>query len=153
MPTRYLQLVAPKTRFAVWAWGPVIMLRIALVTIYLLFGYGGIIAAVSGVPILDHNAPAGYTLYWGILLSLSGFVAAIGALTDRWQKVELWASLLLAALMLAYIGGVNIRGFVEMDFTRQFVGVLATISGVLPIARFIYLAAQSGKIHAIHLRK
>lgn len=53
--------------------------------------------------------------------------------------------MVLSALLLTYIGGLNIVGFIEHDLDRQFVGVIAIIAGVLPITRFVYLAAQSGK--------
>jgi hypothetical protein len=145
MPTRYLDVIEPKSRMAIWAWSPVIVLRVALVSVYLLYVYASVIAFVAGVPVFTLTAPEGYTPIWAFLLGAAAVVSAIGSLTDRWQKIEKWATLGLSALLLGYIGGVNIVGFVEQDLDRQFIGVITLIAGVLPFTRFVYLAAQSGK--------
>lgn len=148
MPTRYLQVVQPKSKLAIWAWSPVIVLRVALAGTYLAYVYAAVIAVMSGVPIIDFTTPRGYTVVWAALLGISALVAAIGSLSDRWQKIEKWATLVLSAMLLAYIGGLNIAGYAEDDLNRQFAGAIAIIAGLLPITRFIYLAAQSGKSHA-----
>lgn len=145
MPTSYLDYVQPKSRIAIWAWSPVIVLRVALVTIYILYIYASVIAFVAGVPILDLTTPQGYTAVWAVALGAASVVSAIGSISDRWQKVEKWASLALTALLLTYIIPLNLEGFLENDLGRQFVGVVALIAGVVPIVRFVYLAAQSGK--------
>ncbi len=147
MPTRYLHNVNPKSRLAIWAWSPVIVLRVALVITYVCYIYASVIAFIAGIPIFLLTAPEGYTSVWAVLLGVSAIVAAIGSTTDRWQSLERWASLGLSALLLAYIGGLNLVGFVEGDLDRQFIGAIALIAGILPITRFVYLAAQSGKKH------
>lgn len=148
MPTRYLQVVQPKSKIAIWAWSPIIVLRASLVSVYVLYIYSSVIAFIAGVPIFTLTTPAGWTPVWAVLLGAASVVSAIGSISDRWQKVEKWSTLGLSALLLAYIGGLNIVGFVEHDLDRQFIGAIALIAAVLPIARFVYLAAQSGKIHA-----
>jgi uncharacterized membrane protein SpoIIM required for sporulation len=85
MPTRYLETVNPQSRFAVWAWGPVIVLRVALVAIYLGYVYASVIAFISGVPIIDLTTPHGYRPIWAVLLGAAAVVSAVGSLTDhRW---------------------------------------------------------------------
>lgn len=148
MPTRYLQVIRPKSRLANWAWGPVIMLRIALVLTYLAYVYCSVVAFIAGVPILSFNSLPGYLPVWAALLGISAIVSAVGSLTDRWQKIERWATLVLSAMLLAYMGGLNISAWIEHDINRKFVGGIAVIASILPVARYIYLAAQSGKIHA-----
>lgn len=145
MPDRYLKNINPQSKLAKWAWGPVIVLRVALVATYLLYIYASVIAFVSGVPILDLSTPSGYRAIWAILLGAAAVASAIGSITDHWQKLELWATLALSALLLTYIGSLNIAGYVENDLARQFIGVIALIAGVLPLTRFVYLAAQMGK--------
>lgn len=145
MPYRYLDNIAPHTRLAVWAWGPVVVLRVALVAVYLSFVYASVIAFLAGVPVFRLTAPEGYTSVWAVLLGTSAVLAAVGSITDRWQQLEKWASLVLSAMMLAYVGGLNGVGFVEGDLDRQFVGAIAFIAFILPAVRFVYLAAQSGK--------
>lgn len=145
MPTRYLENVNPRTPIARWAWGPVIVLRIALVATYLLYVYASVIAFIAGVPIFDLTTPAGYTAVWAVLLGGASVVSAVGSTSDRWQKLEKWATLALSALLLAYIGGLNIVGFLQQDLDRQFIGAIALIAGLVPMVRFVYLAAQSGK--------
>jgi len=145
MPTRYLQNVNPKSRLAMWVWSPVIVLRVALVITYVLYVYASIIAFIAGIPVFKLTTPEGYTSVWAVLLGSSAIVAAIGSTTDRWQALERWASLALSALLLTYIGGLNLVGFIEGDLDRQFIGAVALIAGILPITRFVYLAAQSGK--------
>lgn len=145
MPTRYLEIVNPKSRWAAWAWSPVIMLRVALVITYLLYVYAAAIAGSAGVPVLTMTAPDWYTGWWANLLAVTSLAAAVGSVADRLQWLEKWATLGLSALLLAYIGGLNAVGFVEGDINRQFIGAIALIAGVLPITRFVYLAAQSGK--------
>lgn len=147
MPTRYLHNVNPKSRLAIWAWSPIIVLRVALVITYVCYVYASVIAFIAGIPIFRLTAPEGYTHVWAALLGVSAIVAAIGSTTDRWQALERWASLVLSALLLAYIGGLNLVGLVEGDLDRQFIGAIALIAGILPVTRFVYLAAQSGKKH------
>jgi hypothetical protein len=146
MPTRYLDLVNPKSKLAVWAWSPIIVLRVALVATYMVFVYAAVIAFLAGVPIFDLTTPPGWTPVWAFLLGVSALLAAIGSIADRWQKLERWATLGLSAMMFAYIGGLNIVGWVERDLDRQFIGAIAIIAAILPFTRFVYLAAQSGKI-------
>ena len=145
VPYRYLDNVAPRSRLAVWAWGPVVVLRVALVAVYLGYVYASVIAFLAGVPVFRLTAPDGYTAIWAVLLGLAAILSAIGSITDRWQQLEKWASLGLASMMLAYVGGLNGVGFVEGDLDRQFVGAIAFIAFILPAVRFVYLAAQSGK--------
>ena len=145
MPTRYLQNVNTKSRLAMWVRSPVIVLRVALVVTYVLYVYASIIAFIAGIPVFKLTTPEGYTSVWAVLLGSSAIVAAIGSTTDRWQALERWASLVLSALLLTYIGGLNLVGFIEGDLDRQFIGAVALIAGILPITRFVYLAAQSGK--------
>ena len=145
MPYRYLDNIAPHSRLAIWAWGPVVVLRVALVVVYLGYVYASVIAFLAGVPVFRLTAPEGYTSLWAVLLGTSAVLAAIGSITDRWQQLEKWASLVLSAMMLAYVGGLNGVGFVEGDLDRQFVGAIAFIAFILPAVRFVYLAAQSGK--------
>lgn len=137
--------MAPKTRIGVWAWSPVIVLRVALVATYLMYVYASVIAFVAGVPIFNITTPQGYASIWAGVLGVSALVSAIGSLTDRWQKVEKWASLALSAMVLGYVGGLNLMGWLSGDLNRQFVGAIALIAGILPFTRFVYLAAQSGK--------
>ena len=122
-------------------------MRVALVITYVLYVYASIIAFISGIPVFKLTTPEGYTSVWAVLLGASAIVAAIGSTTDRWQALERWASLALSALLLTYIGGLNLVGFIEGDLDRQFTGAVALIAGILPITRFVYLAAQSGKKH------
>lgn len=145
MPYRYLENVAPRSRIAVWAWGPVVVLRVALVAVYLGYVYASVIAFIAGVPVFRLTAPDGYTSLWAALLGVSAILSAIGSVTDRWQQLEKWASLALSSMMLAYVGALNGIGFVEGDLNRQFVGAIAFIAFILPAVRFVYLAAQSGK--------
>ena len=147
MPTRYLQNVNPKSRLAMWVWSPVIVLRVALVVTYVLYVYASIIAFIAGIPVFKLTTPEGYTSVWAVLLGSSAIVSAIGSTTDRWQALERWASLVLSALLLTYIGVLNLVGFIEGDLDRQFIGAVALIAGILPITRFVHLAAQSGKKH------
>jgi hypothetical protein len=148
MPTRYLDNIRPKSKLAVWVWSPVIVLRIALFMTYIAYVYASVIAFIAGVPIFDLTSPPGYTSIWAVLLGASAVFSAVGSIADRWQKTEKWATLALSALLLAYIGGLNLMGWAEYDLTRQFVGAIAFIAGILPMTRFVYLAAQSGKRHA-----
>lgn len=145
MPLSYLQNVPQKSKLAIWVWSPIIVLRIALVATYILYVYASVIAFLAGIPVFTLTTPEGYTSVWAILLGATAVVAAIGSITDRWQKVEKWATMVMSGLLLGYIGGLNLVGFVEQDLDRQFVGAIALIAGVLPLTRFVYLAAQSGK--------
>lgn len=145
MPTRYLEVVNPRTRFAVWAWSPVIVLRVSLVIVYLFWVYASVIAFVVGIPVFDLTTPHGYTPIWAVFLGGSAVASAIGSLSDAWQRVERWATLVLSATLLGYVGALNLTAWAEGDLTRQFGAVVAIIASVLPVTRFIYLAAQSGK--------
>lgn len=145
MPTRYLQNINPQTRLGMWAWSPVVVLRVALVSTYLTYVYASAIAFLAGVPVLTLTAPEGYTAIWAVLMGTAAVISAVGSTSDRWQPLEKWSSLILSALLLAYVGGLNLVGFVEGDLDRQFIGAIALIAAILPITRFVYLAAQTGK--------
>jgi hypothetical protein len=145
MPLRYLENVRPKSRLAIWAWGPVIVLRFAVVSTYLGLVYASVIAFIAGVPIFELTTPQGWQPVWAVTLGTSAVIASIGSLSDKWQKLEMFAVAVVGAMMLAYVGGLNLRGFVDGDLDRQFIGVIAFIAAILPWTRFIYLAAQMGK--------
>ena len=134
-----------RSRFHTWAWSPIIILRIALISTYLLYIYAGAIAIIAGIPVFNLTAPAGYATLWGALLCIAAVVCAVGALDDRWQVWERWASLALSSLMIAYSGALNFLAYAENDLTRMFVGGVSAIALVLPFCRFVYLAAQTGK--------
>lgn len=146
MPTRYLEVIQPQSSFARWAWGPAIVLRVSLVLTYALYVYGAIIAFLAGVPIFDLTTPQGWTSVWAVLLAVSAAFCMVGSVKDEWQAVEKWAALGLSSAVVAYIIPLNLVGYVEGDLNRQFVGVVATIAGVLPVGRFVYLVAQTGKL-------
>lgn len=136
-----------RSRFEIWAWPPVIVLRVALVITYLLYVYASVIAFIAGIPVFSLVTWEGYTPAWAVILGTSAVLSAIGAITDDWQRLEKWASLVLTSMLIGYVGGLNLLGFVEGDWKRQFVGAIALIAMVLPATRFVYLAAQSGKAH------
>lgn len=137
-----------KTAVELWAWSPVIVLRVSLVIVYLLYVYAGVIAFQAGIPIFTLLTWEGYTSIWAALLVPAAIVAAIGSLADRWQRIEKWSTLALTALQSGYVIGLNAVGFIAGDLSRQYVGVIALIAIVLPATRFVYLAAQSGKAAA-----
>lgn len=145
MPTRYLDVVRPKSRWAVWAWAPVIVLRFSLVATYVLYIYASVQAFLVGIPIFTLSTPPGYTPIWAVLLGTSALIAALGATSDEWQKIEKWATLVLSGMLFAYIVGLNTAAYAGGDLSRQFVGTIALIAAILPFTRFIYLIAQSGK--------
>jgi hypothetical protein len=134
-------------RFAIWAWSPIIVLRVALVATYLLYIYAALIAFRSGVPIFENTTPHGWRIVWSTILGVSAIIAAVGSLDDRWRHWEKWASMCVSAMMASYIIALNMAGYLNGDLARQFVGVISLIAAVLPITRFVYLAAQSGKKH------
>lgn len=139
----------PRTRFEIWAWSPVIILRVALIVTYLIYIYSGIIAVIAGIPVFDLTQPPGYAAVWGSLLAVAALICSVGALDDRWQRWERWASLVLASLMIGYTGALNVIAFGTGDLNRMFVGGVACIALVLPACRFVYLASQTGKKKAV----
>lgn len=145
MPLHYLEVVDPQSRLAKWAWSPVIVLRVSLVLTYLLFAYGSVVAFRAGVPVIDLTTPTGYRAFWATGLFLASLTAAIGSISDRWQVTERWATLGMTALLAAYVVPMNVIAYGGEDLNRQFVSVVAVIACVLPVGRFVYLAAQSGK--------
>lgn len=134
-----------RARFETWAWSEIIVIRVALVATYLVYFYASIIAFIAGIPIFSLVAWEGYTSIWATALGISALVTAIGALAERWEKVEKWGSLALCATMFAYTGSLNVIGFIAGDLDRQFIGAVSLIAMILPLTRFIYLAAQTGK--------
>jgi hypothetical protein len=150
MPLRYLEHVPQRSRFAVWAWSPTIVLRVALLAAYLVSVYSSVWAFIAGVPVFNLTTFPGYTPVWAVLLGGSAVLSAIGSITDRWQQLEKWSSLALSALWLAYVGGLTGVGFAQGDPDRQFLAAASITLLVLPVARFVYLAAQSGKKKYVH---
>lgn len=142
---RARKAVRRRSAFEVWAWSPVIVLRIALVITYLLYVYFAVISFIAGVPVFALTTPEGYTSVWAVLLGVSAAVACIGSISDHWSRIELAGAIGISVLMLAYVGGLNIVGFASHDINRQAVGGSTAIAFVLPMVRLIYLAAQVGK--------
>jgi len=136
-----------RTRFEIWAWSPVIVLRVALVATYVIYAYASIIAFLAGVPIFDLTTPSGWTPIWAVVMGGSATFAAVGSTSERWERLEMWSGGFLSAMMFAYVLGLNIVAWASLDASRQFVGAIALIAFVLPVTRFVYLAAQSGKRH------
>lgn len=133
------------TRFELWAWAPVIVLRIALVATYLLGVALAVMAFIAGVPVFDLTAPHGYAAPWAVMLGISAILAAIGGLHDGWAKLELWAALGFFALALGYVVPIYVIAFTTGDLNRQTVAVAVTFMLILPASRFGWLAAQSGR--------
>ena len=117
---------------------------------YLISVYASVWAFIAGVPVFTLTTPEWYTSVWAILLGASAVLSAIGSITDRWQLLEKWASLVLSALWLTYVGGLTGVSFAEGDADRQFIAAAFLTLLVLPVARFVYLAAQSGKTKRVH---
>lgn len=145
MPMRYLDNIQPKTRFTSWAWSPVIVLRISLFITYFAWVFASVIAFLVGVKVFDLTTPPGWTAPWAIVLGGAAVFSSVGSITDRWQRLERWATLLLSAMILSLAIPVNMMGWLEHNLNSQFFGAIVIIAGVLPVTRFIYLAAQSGK--------
>lgn len=148
VPLSYLERVKPQSKLATWAWSPVIVLRVSLIGSYLISVYASMWAFLAGVPIFDLTAPHGYTAIWAGLFGASAAVAAIASTTDRWQKVEKWASGVLTIALITYTIPMNVVGFILHDLNRQFLGALSLGLLVLPATRYVYLALQTGKIRA-----
>lgn len=136
-----------RNRFAIWAWSPIIVLRVSLLATYLGWVYASAVGFLTGIPIFDLTTPEGWTPIWAVILGTSAVIAGIGSISDRWHLVEKWASLFLSAMIFAYVGSLNLVAWLEGDLARQFVGAVAFIASILPVTRFVYLAAQSGKRH------
>ena len=132
------------TRFELWAWSPVIIFRVALISVYLICIYCGVMSVIAGVPVFDMTAPAGWHTLWGALLCLAAIVSAVSAIDDKWQVVERWASMLLSGLLLAYAGSLNYVAYVSGDLDRMFVGGVAVGLLVVPACRFGWLASRAG---------
>lgn len=132
-------------RLQVWAWSPIIVLRVALLITYGLYVYFAVISFIAGVPVFNLTTPEGYTPVWAVLLGIAALIAAIGSIADRWNHWERWASLVVSSLMLTYVGSLNAIAFIAGDVTRQAVGGAVAIGLVLPMCRFFWLASQAGK--------
>ena len=148
MQTQKHYVVRQKNRFTAWAWSPIIVLRVSLVATYLVWVFASAIAFIDGVPIFNLTTPQGWTPVWATVLGTSAIVSAIGSLADRWQKLEKWSSMVLSAMILTYVISLNSAAWLEGDLTREFAGAIAIIAAILPVTRFVYLAAQTGKKHA-----
>lgn len=135
----------PRNILEAWFWAPITVLRVSLVATYGLYIYAAWIGFWAGVPIFSLLTPPGYTSIWAVLLGIAAITCTVFSLRSKWEKMEKWAALALSALMAAYCMGLNMQGYTEQDLDRQFIGVIAVIAIVLPIGRFLYLAAQSGK--------
>lgn len=136
---------APRNAVEAWFWAPITVLRVSLISVYALYVYAAWIAFRAGIPIFSLLTPPGYTSIWAVLLGIAAIICFITSLQAKWEKIERWAALGLFAMMAAYCVGLNLQGYTEGDLDRQFVGVVSVIAIILPLGRFLYLAAQSGK--------
>lgn len=133
------------SKLEVWAWGPVIVLRAALLVTYLLHCYLAAMSFVAGVPAFSLTTFPGYTSVWAVIMGTGAVVAAVGSLTDRWEQAEKWGALAVFSMMLGYVGTIHVLAFASGDINRQAVAAGLSIVLVLPAVRFVYLAAQTGK--------
>lgn len=142
-----IKLPSPRqpTKFEVWAWGPVVVLRFALVSTYMLYIYFAAISFIAGVPAFSLTTIPGYTPVWAFIMGTGAVIAAIGSTADKWEHIEKWGALAVTAMMLGYVGTIHVIGFVTGDINRQAVAAALTLGLVLPAVRFVWLAAQTGK--------
>lgn len=136
------------TRFEAWAWSPVNLFRVALVSSYIIaIGFASM-AGVAGVPIFKATGAEDFTVPWAVILAVSSLVAAIGAIDDRWRKMEMWAALGVLVCHFSYVVPIYVVGFFAGDVNRQAVAVALTQIIVLPLSRFAWLASRAGRLPA-----
>lgn len=140
-----LRSARSRSRFETWAWSPVIVLRVALVVTYLLHIGLATMAFIAGVPIFRLTAPEGYSDPWALFLGIGALAAAVGALDDRWRTLECWAALAVTAFAAGYVVPLYIVAFAAGDLNRQTVAIAVTFMLILPLSRFAWLAAQTGR--------
>ena len=137
-----------QTRFETWAWSPVNLFRVALVASYIITIGLAMMGGIAGLPIFRDTGVAQFTLIWSVILGVSALVAAVGAVDDRWHKIEMWASLGVLVCEFAYVVPVYIIGFAAGDVNRQAVALGLTHIVILSLSRFAWLASRAGRLPA-----
>jgi hypothetical protein len=134
-----------RSRVRNWAWTPIYVPRWAFVIKYLLFVYWGFWAILAGIPAFDMTAPHGWSVIWGSLMVVAGAVSAASVTRARGERIERWSVGVLCVLSIGYIGSINVLAFVSALPNYQALAAGISLVFVLPLARFLYLAAQAGK--------
>lgn len=140
-------------RFKRWAASPVAAYRIGLMLSYLAMMSVGAAAIAYGVPLFDRTTPDGWTGAWGVVVIISGLVAAIGSIragagvqagtspseTRAFNRIELAGAIglflalgTLAAMFLILAYGLDYKE----DVIR---GFAFTALGVQPAIRLVWL--------------
>ena len=88
-------------------------LDVMVILLWATYGTWGILAAIGGISTLDNLLGIGYSVFWGAAIGLSGWVAALAAMsvfvavsTERARiykkQVERWAVSILGGLISVY---------------------------------------------------
>lgn len=128
-------------------WGkrsPIVIPRWVLTLQYLLFVLIGVTVYVASAPALDVTTWNGYTPFWSVAVMASAFVCVVGSITPRWEVLERWAVIALAALFIGYAFA-PLQLVLAGDHDRAAYSALAITLSLLPGARAVMLIARTGR--------
>jgi len=126
-----------------WGLGAIVIPRWVLVVKYATFILIGITVYLASSPSLDITTSNGYTPLWSIAVTITASVSLIGSLRQRWERMEGWAVLCLAALLIGYAAA-PLQLVVSGDHDRAAYSALALALSVLPSARAWMLIRRAG---------
>lgn len=132
------------SRFAIWAWSPIISFQVGLTAGYVALVYFGISALLSSPPSIDLTTPHWYAGYWAAALILGAIFAAIGSISRHkvFELMETFGSGLLTltigsySLMILWLA----YGTSDIDKSAAGAGFVALMVPIL--VRFMWLLSQ-----------
>lgn len=125
---------------------PLIVPWWVLTTIYIGFIVLGTAAIVFGSPTLDLTTPGGYTVFWGIAVTLSAVGAVVGSTSPHREALERWSSTVLVSVILSWTVSAFVLLFVggSESWSRATFTIIVLMVTALPGVRVAYLLRRSG---------
>jgi len=132
------------SRFALWAWSPIISFQVGLTAGYVVLIWFGVSSLISAPPSFETTTPDGYSWFWAGLLILGAAVAALGSI-DRsryFENIERVGSSIVSLTVGSYTAIITWIAYGTGDVTRIAGAAGFTALAVPLIIRTMWLWSQ-----------
>lgn len=138
---------APRTnmsRFALWAWSPIISFQVGLTAGYIFLVWFGVSSLIAAPPSITSTTPDGYAGFWALALMVGAAIAAFGSIDRRpfFEGVERVGSSLVSLTVGSYTAIVTWIAFGQGDISRIAGAAGFTALAVPLIIRTLWLWSQ-----------
>ena len=132
------------SRFALWAWSPIISFQVGLTAGYVALVWFGVSSLIAAPPVFERTTPDGYSWIWAIALLLGAATAAFGSIDRRpfFENLERIGASAVSLTVGSYTAIVTWIAFGEGDASRVAGAAGFTALAVPLIIRTMWLWSQ-----------